>query len=194
MVEIGTRLKELRQAKEMSQKQLADHLHVTPQTISKWELNKSYPDLDTLLQLSDFFQISTDKLLGNSKPSFLHALFSKKGENTMKKKETDSKPSYPKGDVPKAVKVENVANILIITFDNCDVRYLKSHYLNDYLDAYSLTKGRGKRRLLIGGGPTIMWLGTDIEILEDGTVLLFGKDSYSPQELWYESQSRATGL
>ncbi|WP_251866202.1 helix-turn-helix domain-containing protein [Enterococcus malodoratus] len=30
MVEIGTRLKELRQAKEMSQKQLADHLHVTP--------------------------------------------------------------------------------------------------------------------------------------------------------------------
>lgn len=54
MVEIGTRLKELRQAKEMSQKQLADHLHVTPQTVSKWELNKSYPDLDTLLQLSDF--------------------------------------------------------------------------------------------------------------------------------------------
>ncbi len=194
MVEIGTNIRELRVAKKMSQKELAEHLHVTPQTVSKWELDKSYPDLDTLLQLSDFFHISTDKLLGNSKPSFLEALFSKKGANTMKNNEPDSKPKYPEGEVPKAVKVENAANILVITFDNGEIRYLKSHYINDYLDAYSLKKGHGKRRLLLGGGPATMWLGTEIELLEDGSVLIFGKDKYSPQELWYESQPSITLL
>lgn len=194
MVEIGTTIKELRQAKRMSQKELAEHLHVTPQAVSKWELGKSYPDLDTLLQLSDFFHISTDKLLGNASPSFLEALFSKKGNRTMKKNAPESKPEYPKGPVPKAIKVENAANYLMITFDNGETRYLRSHYLDDYLDAYSLKKGRGKRRLLIGGGPATMWLGTEIEILNDGTVLLFGKDRYSPQELWYESRSRAIDL
>ena len=194
MVEIGTTIKELRQAKRMSQKELAEHLHVTPQAVSKWELGKSYPDLDTLLQLSDFFHISTDKLLGNASPSFLEALFSKKGNRTMKKNAPESKPEYPKGPVPKAIKVENAANYLMITFDNGETRYLRSHYLDDYLDAYSLKTGRGKRRLFFGGGPSTMWLGTEIEILEDGTVLLFGKDRYSPQELWYDSQSRAIYL
>lgn len=77
MVEVGPKIKELREAKKISQKELAEFLHVTPQAVSKWENSKSYPDLDTLLQLSRYFHISTDKLLGNSKPSFFAALFSK---------------------------------------------------------------------------------------------------------------------
>ncbi|MGH1749468.1 hypothetical protein [Enterococcus raffinosus] len=111
----------------------------------------------------------------------------------MKKNAPESKPEYPKGPVPKAIKVENAANYLMITFDNGETRYLRSHYLDDYLDAYSLKKGRGKRHLLLGG-PANIWFGSEFEILEDGTVLLFGKDRYSPQELWYESRSRAIDL
>lgn len=112
----------------------------------------------------------------------------------MNNKENNHKASYPEGDVPKAVRVENAANILVIEFDNGEKRYLKSHYINDYLDAYSLKRGRGKRRLLFWGGPANMWLGSEFEIQEDGTVILFGKDKYSPQELWYESQPSVTLL
>lgn len=86
MVEIGEKIKKLRKAKKMTQKEVANHLNVTPQTISKWERNISYPDLDMLVRLSQMFQISTDALLGNTKPTFFASLFSKKKRGkTMKK-------------------------------------------------------------------------------------------------------------
>ncbi|WP_086314409.1 hypothetical protein A5821_001976 [Enterococcus sp. 7F3_DIV0205] len=86
MIAIGSKLKELRESKKITQKELAEFLNVTPQTISKWERDKSYPDLDTLVKLSKYFQISTDKLLGNNKHSFFETLFSKKeGKAKMKK-------------------------------------------------------------------------------------------------------------
>ncbi|MEI5989316.1 hypothetical protein A5881_000804 [Enterococcus termitis] len=86
MIEIGNRLKELRESKKMTQKDLAEILNVTPQAISKWERNKSYPDLDTLVKLSTYFQVSTDSILGNAKRSFFDSLFSKKrGRNYMEK-------------------------------------------------------------------------------------------------------------
>ncbi|MGX7265534.1 helix-turn-helix domain-containing protein [Enterococcus crotali] len=70
----------------MTQKDLAEILNVTPQAISKWERNKSYPDLDTLVKLSTYFQVSTDSILGNAKRSFFDSLFSKKrGRNYMEK-------------------------------------------------------------------------------------------------------------
>lgn len=78
MVEIGENIKKLRKAKRMTQKEMANQLNVTPQTISKWERNISYPDLDMLVKLSQLFHISTDALLGNTKPTFFASLFSKK--------------------------------------------------------------------------------------------------------------------
>ena len=62
MVEIGENIKKLRKAKRMTQKEVANQLNVTPQTISKWERNISYPDLDMLVKLSQLFHISTDAL------------------------------------------------------------------------------------------------------------------------------------
>ena len=78
MVEIGENIKKLRKAKRMTQKEVANQLNVTPQTISKWERNISYPDLDMLVRLSQLFHISTDALLGNTNPTFFASLFSKK--------------------------------------------------------------------------------------------------------------------
>lgn len=40
MVEIGNKIKELRESKNMTQKELAEFLNVTPQAVSKWERNK----------------------------------------------------------------------------------------------------------------------------------------------------------
>lgn len=86
MVEIGEKIKKLRKAKKMTQKEVANQLNVTPQTISKWERNISYPDLDMLVRLSQMFHISTDALLGNTKPTFFASLLSKKKRGkTMKK-------------------------------------------------------------------------------------------------------------
>ena len=61
---IVNRVKELRTAAGMTQKALADQLGVTVPTVSKWELGQSTPELETLLELADFFDLSVDALLG----------------------------------------------------------------------------------------------------------------------------------
>jgi transcriptional regulator with XRE-family HTH domain len=52
-----------RMAASLTQQELADDLFVSRQTISNWELGKSYPDIDSLIRLSDQFSISLDDLL-----------------------------------------------------------------------------------------------------------------------------------
>ena len=47
----------------MSQLAFADKLHVSRQTVSKWELGVSYPEIDKLIAISDLFQVSIDYLL-----------------------------------------------------------------------------------------------------------------------------------
>lgn len=62
-MKFGEKLQALRRAKGLSQEQLSEALGVTRQAVSKWELNASMPDVEKLLALSDFFQVSTDYLL-----------------------------------------------------------------------------------------------------------------------------------
>ena len=59
----GEILTNLRKSRGLSQEQLAGELNLTRQTISKWELNQSTPDLDYLVRLSEFFGVSTDYLI-----------------------------------------------------------------------------------------------------------------------------------
>lgn len=59
----GETLTSLRKAKGLSQEQLAETLNIARQTISKWELNQSTPDMKYIAQLSDFFNVSTDYLI-----------------------------------------------------------------------------------------------------------------------------------
>jgi hypothetical protein len=111
----------------------------------------------------------------------------------MTKQDDDVKRRYPEGDVPKVTRIENASNVLVIEFDNGETRYLKSHYAKDLVDAYSPTKGKGKRSLLMAFGSS-NWIGTEIEITEEGSVILNGKDVYSPEELWYDSKSHISEL
>lgn len=60
---LGDRLKELRIKKRLTQKELSDKLYVSDKTISKWEQNKSSPDLDLLIELSIIFDVSLDYLI-----------------------------------------------------------------------------------------------------------------------------------
>lgn len=59
----GENLVNLRKGKGVSQEQLAEVLGLARQTISKWELNQSTPDLQYIIKLSEFFQVSTDYLI-----------------------------------------------------------------------------------------------------------------------------------
>lgn len=54
---------ELRKASGMSQEQLAEKMNVSRQSISKWELGESQPDIDRLPELSKLFNVSIDSLL-----------------------------------------------------------------------------------------------------------------------------------
>ena len=62
-MELGKRLKECRLKLEITQEELADKLYVSRQTISNWENDKSYPDIHSLLMISDLFGVSIDSLI-----------------------------------------------------------------------------------------------------------------------------------
>jgi len=59
----GKKLKELRVEKGLSQRELGKVFNVCNQTISFWEGGSREPDLDTLLAISRYFDISVDNLL-----------------------------------------------------------------------------------------------------------------------------------
>lgn len=60
---IGEKIYNLRKKKNMSQEELASVLNVSRQTISKWETGESNPDIDKIVPLCNFFEISTDEFL-----------------------------------------------------------------------------------------------------------------------------------
>ena len=64
---IGESIKNLRKKEDLSQDQFAELFNITRQTVSNWENEKSYPDLEIIIMISDQFAISVDELLKNDK-------------------------------------------------------------------------------------------------------------------------------
>lgn len=64
----------LRKQKGLSQEQLGEEIGVTRQTVSKWELGETTPDMDKLISLSRLFDITIDELVGKEAPT---------GQNTL---------------------------------------------------------------------------------------------------------------
>ena len=61
---IGENIKLFRKAKDITQEQLAEMLNVSSQSVSRWELDICYPDMELLPMLAEIFEITVDKLLG----------------------------------------------------------------------------------------------------------------------------------
>jgi len=81
---LGKRLKELRESKKLTQKDLADQLGLTDATIGFYEAEKRNPPIDTLNRIADFFDVSVDYLLGRT-DSF--NIYREKDRIEMQKKE-----------------------------------------------------------------------------------------------------------
>ncbi|WEV38304.1 helix-turn-helix transcriptional regulator [Lactobacillus sp. ESL0680] len=62
-MKFGEHLKQARLNKKLTQEQVAQEFAITRQTLSNWENKKSYPDINSLIKLSDYYQLSLDELL-----------------------------------------------------------------------------------------------------------------------------------
>jgi transcriptional regulator with XRE-family HTH domain len=62
-MEIGNRLRDLRKQLGLTQKELATRVNVSPQVVSNWEREYSFPDYDDVVALSKVFNVSTDYIL-----------------------------------------------------------------------------------------------------------------------------------
>lgn len=95
-MEFNNRLYELRKQKGLSQEELAGRLNVSRQTVSKWEIGDTTPDMEKLTAISELFDISLDELVLGKKAEtvdqsskvsgFLHSIEDKvcTQENKMK--------------------------------------------------------------------------------------------------------------
>lgn len=93
------RLKSLRKEAGLTQKEIADHFKTSPQSYAQWEKGLRNPSKESLEKLAQFFNVSTDYLLGNSELknpedqlSNVELLFRKTSKNmTPEQKETFQK-------------------------------------------------------------------------------------------------------
>ena len=71
MIEIGSKIKQLRKQKHLTQEQLAKRLWVTKSIISAYENGVRFPSLDILTQIAYIFNVTTDYLLGVNKRQYI---------------------------------------------------------------------------------------------------------------------------
>lgn len=66
---IGAFLKELRKEKGLTQEQLAEILSVSGRSVSRWETGNNMPDLDVLIEISDFYELNLREILNGERKS-----------------------------------------------------------------------------------------------------------------------------
>ena len=135
---VGKNIKAQRTQRGWSQQDLATHLLMTRQTISKWELGRSYPDLESLVQLSQLFGVTTDQLLGLTSPqpkrSFFSVLFHKGSQQQM-----NAVKWYASGHDRAEVALGLIADLVANLDDQHDrpLRQLLASYYTELIDQRS---------------------------------------------------------
>lgn len=66
-MQIGEKIRSLRELHKMTQKELADHLSISPSTIGMYEQNRRMPDIDTIRKIANILNVSVDELVGTKK-------------------------------------------------------------------------------------------------------------------------------
>ena len=68
-IKIGEFLKELRKEKGLTQEQFAEQFNVSRRSVSRWETGNNMPDLDTLVEMADYYEIDLRELLDGERKS-----------------------------------------------------------------------------------------------------------------------------
>lgn len=69
MNKVQLSIKRLRQDRGMNQEQLAEQLHVTRQAVSNWETGKTQPDIEMLVKIAEYFDVSVEYLIYGKEPT-----------------------------------------------------------------------------------------------------------------------------
>lgn len=90
-MDIGPKIKQARVNANLTQEQAAEALGVSRQTISNWENEKTYPDIISVVKMSDLYQISLDHLLKEEKPMPGYLDYLEESTNTVKSHDRKAK-------------------------------------------------------------------------------------------------------
>ena len=66
---LGNFLRILRKEKNLTQEQLAEQFNVSPRTVSRWETGSNAPDLSTLIEIADFYQVDVREIIDGERKS-----------------------------------------------------------------------------------------------------------------------------
>lgn len=90
-MDIGSKLQNARMRANLTQEQVAEELGVSRQTISNWENEKTYPDIRSVVRLSDLYEVSLDHLLKEDKPMSNYLEYLEENTNVVKSKDKQSR-------------------------------------------------------------------------------------------------------
>lgn len=125
---IGSKIKEYRTKAGLTQKELADELHVTYQAVSRWENDDAEPSFDTLRDMCRIFNCSTDDLFGIEKKPV--------------EEKVEEKPQEPQ--VIERIIVQEQKPVLGVC-EQCNKPIYEATNLNRVADTYQVRVGRGTR-------------------------------------------------
>lgn len=86
-MEISNKLKEARNRASLTQEQVAEALAVSRQSVSNWENNRFYPDIVSVIKMSDLYSVSLDTLLKEESPMSNYYRFLEESTNVVKSRQ-----------------------------------------------------------------------------------------------------------
>ena len=89
--DIGCKIKEARIEKKLTQEQVAELLGVSRQTISNWENEKSYPDIISVIKMSECYDVSLDYLLKGERKMKSYYDYLEESTNVVKSNATETR-------------------------------------------------------------------------------------------------------
>ena len=117
-MEFNKKLYELRKQKGISQEELSEKLNVSRQTLSKWELGTSTPDMEKLIAISNYFEISLDELVLGKEKENLHSEEKEKEKVTMAQiLEEKVLTEQTKVKTKKGLKIVGIVLVIILAID-----------------------------------------------------------------------------
>lgn len=166
---IGYKIAELRKRNNFSQEELAEQLGVTRQTISKWELEETTPDIKQAKELSKIFNVSLDELANND----ISNILIEKVSNTEKLAGITINILKAIGIFMIVIFVVGVIGFILINFSSLkvedrDIAGKISFTCNIDNKEYTYEVQYNKNRQVIyGGGDSYIANHTDVEDCED---------------------------